>query len=210
MIWAAGAMVLFHTGIPTDTNATLMVGKISRYFLGSIGAIFAILGVIVLPITSGDTALRSLRLMIAESFNIDQTQSKNRIKVSSIIFVVCTAVLIFSKINPDGFNLLWRYFAFTNQSIGVFALAMISAYLMEHHKSYLFALIPGMFYCMIVTSYIFHASIGFGIEPRLGQLFGVSPESYGISYILGAVCTILYAWATIKVGRKRQANKQIS
>lgn len=73
MVWAAGAMVIFSTGrAPLDTAGTLMVGEISKYFMGDIGGLLAVLGVIALPITSGDTAFRSLRLIISEELNIDQ------------------------------------------------------------------------------------------------------------------------------------------
>ena len=207
MVWAAGAMVLFNVGTPVDTSATLMIGEVSRYFLGSIGAVFAILGVIVLPITSGDTAFRSLRLMIAETFNIDQVDYKKRLGISAGIFVVAAGILVFSKSSPNGFNLLWRYFGFTNQLIAVFALAMVSVYLRGHSKNYLISLIPGTFYCMVVASYIFHEKIGFGLESRIGGLFGVDANSYMISYILGAICAILYAWTVAKVGKQRQMGK---
>jgi len=198
MVWAAGAMVLFNSGTSIDTGATLMIGFISREFLGTIGAIFAILGVIVLPITSGDTAFRSLRLMIAEQFDIDQSDSKKRIAVTLAIFVPAMAILIFAKLNPAGFSILWRYFAYTNQTVAIFALAMIAVYLKIHNKNYLVGLIPGMFYTFVTFSYIFHAPIGFGLEGRIGSMFGLSPESYTISYVLAAICTVLYAYATIK------------
>lgn len=204
MVWAAGAMVIFNLGTPVDTNATLMVGEISRHFLGSVGAIFAILGVIVLPITSGDTAFRSLRLMIAETFNIDQTDAKKRLGISSGIFVVAATILLFAKSSPNGFNLLWRYFGFTNQLIAVFALAMISVYLRGKGKNYLISLIPGTFYCAVVASYILHEPIGFGLESRIGSIFGVSSNSYIISYILGIICAIVYAGVIAKVGKQRQ------
>lgn len=207
MTWAAGAMVLFNIGIPTDTSATLMIGEISRYFLGTVGGIFAILGVIVLPITSGDTAFRSLRLMIAETFNIDQTDYKKRMGVSLVIFVFAAIILVFAKAIPSGFNLLWRYFGFTNQLIAVFALAMISVYLQGNSKNHLISLIPGTFYCLVVASYILHEPIGFGLESRIGHLFGLSPESYALSLIIGAICAILYAWAVAKTGKRRQTNK---
>lgn len=198
MVWAAGAMVLFNTGTGTDTSATLMIGEISREFLGSVGAIFAILGVIVLPITSGDTAFRSLRLMVAEQFNIDQSDPKKRVAVTLAIFVPAFAILIFAKLNPAGFNILWRYFAYTNQTVSIFALAMIAVYLKIHNKNYLIGLIPGMFYAFVTFAYIFHAPIGFGLESRIGTMFGLSPESYAISYVLAAICTVLYGYGTIK------------
>lgn len=198
MVWAAGAMVLFNKGTAIDTSATLMIGEISREFLGSIGALFAILGVIVLPITSGDTAFRSLRLMVAEQFNIDQSDPKKRLSLTASIFIPAFLILIFAKINPSGFNILWRYFAYTNQTIAIFALAMITIYLKMHNKNYYISLLPGMFYTFVTFSYIFHAPIGLGLESRIGSIFGLSPENYVISYILASIVTIIYAYASIK------------
>ena len=132
----AGAMVLFNTTAPVDTTATLMVGEISKRFMGSIGGLLAIIGVIVLPITSGDTAFRALRLMIAEQFNIDQSVAIKRVILSIIIFIPAVLILFFAKTNAGGFNMLWRYFGFTNQLVAVFALLMISIYLKAHNKNY--------------------------------------------------------------------------
>lgn len=204
MVWAAGAMILFNRGTAIDTGATLMIGLVSKEFLGSIGAIFAIVGVIVLPITSGDTAFRSLRLMIAEQFNIDQSDYKKRVAVTLAIFIPAIAILIFAKANPAGFNILWRYFAWTNQTVGIFALAMITAYLSINNRNYWVSLIPGMFYTFIISSYIFHAPIGLGLEARIGSMFGLSPDSYLISYALATICVVLYAYGTLK----RSSNKK--
>jgi carbon starvation protein CstA len=202
MAWAAGAMILFNKGTAVTTNATLMIGIISRTFLGKVGAIFAILGVIVLPITSGDTAFRSLRLMIAEQFHIDQIKYSKRLAITVCIFIPAVIILYYAKSSPTGFNILWRYFAFTNQTIGVFAFSMISVYLYMNKKNYFISLIPGMFYCFVVLSYIFHAPIGLGLESRLG----FDPNSYMISYILAAVCTVLYAWGTTKIASNKGTN----
>lgn len=202
MCWAAGAMVLFNRGQALDTNATNMVGIISKEFLGSVGGILAILGVIVLPITSGDTAFRSVRLMVGEAFNIDQSNKSNRVKVTLGIFAPAIAILIFAKSNAGGFNLLWRYFGFTNQLVAVFALAMITVYLLIHNKNHYLTMIPGMFYTFIVMSYISHAEIGLGIEARLGALLGIPPESYLISYAIGAICAVLFAYFITSYGKK--------
>lgn len=204
MIWAAGAMILFGRGTPLDTDATSMVGIISREFMGNIGGLIAIAGVIVLPITSGDTAFRALRLMIAEQFNIDQKDAKKRVGLSLIIFIPAVAILVYAKLSPGGFNLLWRYFGFTNQLVAVFALAMITVYLKTEGKNYFISLVPGTFYSFIVTSYICHENIGLGLEARIGHLFGLSPESYAISYTIGIIVAILYAWKVPKVADKRK------
>lgn len=119
LCWAAGAMILFNRGVDFSTRATAMVGLISR-FLGSIGAFFAILGVIMLPITSGDTAFRSLRLMVGEAFNIDQTVIKNRLLTTLGIFIPAIVILVFAKTSPNGFNLLWQYFGFYQPVCGDF------------------------------------------------------------------------------------------
>lgn len=188
MCWAAGAMVLFNNGQDIKTSPTLMVGIISRDFLGNIGGIFAILGVIVLPITSGDTAFRGLRLMIAEQFNIDQQDYKKRLALTLAIFIPALAILIWAKSSPGGFNVLWRYFAFTNQFVAIFALAMEAVYLYINGKNYIIPLVPGAFYTFITMSFIFHAKIGFGLDERiLGQ-----PNSYALSYAVAGVLTVCY------------------
>jgi carbon starvation protein CstA len=193
-------MILFGRGTDIKTGATLMIGLVSREFLGPIGAIFAIAGVIVLPITSGDTAFRSLRLMLAETFHIDQVNYTKRVTLTAGIFIPAIAILYYAKSNTAGFNILWRYFAFTNQTIAVFALAMISVYLLIHGKNYLISLIPGMFYCFVVLSYIIHAPIGLGLEAKLGM----DPNSYMASYIAAAVLTAGYALFIRTYGTKQK------
>lgn len=194
MVWAAGAMVLYNKGI--DNGATAMIGDVSREFLGSVGSLFAILGVIVLPITSGDTALRSLRLMVAEQFNIDQRSLKKRLGIGAALFVPTAAILIWAKMSPGGFQTLWRYFAFTNQFIAIFALAFITVYLSIHGKNKWVALLPGMFYTFITTSFILHAPIGFRLDSWFGR------TDYLISYIVAAVLTAVYTWATLRYADK--------
>lgn len=198
MCWAAGAMVLFNRGTAIDTNATLMVGIISKEFMGNIGGLIAIIGVIVLPITSGDTAFRSLRLMIAEQFNIEQKSKSKRVILSVILFIPAIAILFFAKSNAGGFNMLWRYFGFTNQLVAVFALAVITVYLKGHGKNYLISLIPGMFYTFIVTSYIMHVDLGFKLDERLGV------SGYTASYVVGIIFVILFVLFTTRKAKTRK------
>lgn len=201
MCWAAGAMVVFNRGVDLSTGATAMVAHISREFLGPMGSYLAILGVIILPITSGDTAFRSLRLMVGEAFNIDQTLIKKRLLVTLAILFPALVILVFAKTAPNGFNLLWQYFGFTNQFVAIFALAMAAVYLKSNQKQVFIALVPGMFYTFIVISYIAHAPIGLGLEGRLGPLLGIDPSSYILSYLLGAGAAILYMVLVLKRGQ---------
>lgn len=173
MAWAAGAMVVFNRGTALDTNATLMVGNISREFMGKIGGLFAIAGVIILPITSGDTAFRSLRLMVAEQINFDQSTAKHRVLLSLVLFIPAVLILFFAKSNAQGFQILWRYFGFTNQLVAVFALALISVYLKMHGKNYFITMIPGMFYAFIVVSYITSADFGLRLPMNVAYVLGV-------------------------------------
>lgn len=204
MVWAAGAMVLFNRHIANpdayknvvgfsglETAPTLMVGIVSKEFMGKLGGLIAIIGVIVLPITSGDTAFRSLRLMIAEQFGVDQKSAIKRVTLSVIIFIPAVAILIYAKLNSNGFNTLWQYFGFTNQLVAVFALLMISIYLKGHGKNYYLSLLPGCFYTFIVTSYIFHSEkLGF----RLDKLLHMDKVANGYiaSYVVGVIAIILF------------------
>ena len=193
MVWAAGAMVIFSQGIvPLDTRATLMVGEISKYFMGNIGGLLAIIGVIVLPITSGDTAFRSLRLIVAEELNIDQKVPAKRIGVALVLFIPAILILVWAKNDPNGFNLLWRYFGFTNQLVAIFALATATSYLLNNNCNYWIALIPELFYAFIVFSFIISdKGVGFGAE-------------YNIAYILGAIISLVIAVLTVRKARKNQ------
>ncbi len=187
MCWAAGAMVLFGRGTDVATAPTIIVGMVSKTFLGPIGGMIAIVGVIVLPITSGDTAFRSLRLMVAEQFNIDQKVSRNRIITTACLFIPAIFVLYYAKQSPQGFNILWRYFAFTNQFVATFALATISVYLYITGKNYLVSLIPGVFYFFVTLSFIFHAPIGLNLDKLVGM-----EGSYTASYALAALFCVGY------------------
>lgn len=200
MCWAAGAMVIFGEGAALNTAPILMVGLISKGFLGTIGGMIAIIGVIVLPITSGDTAFRSLRLMVAEQFNIDQKDFRKRLAITATMFIPAIIVLYYSKSDPAGFNILWRYFSFTNQFVGTFALATISVYLYLNKKNYLIALLPGVFYFFVTLSFIFHAPVGLKLDERLG----LAPTSYTASFILAALCSIGYVWFVRKHSEKEK------
>lgn len=205
MAWAAGAMVLFNmaqvneagdalvAGAALNHNTTRMVGVISRQFMGNIGGLLAIIGVIVLPITSGDTAFRALRLQIAERFNIDQKPYHKRISLAAALFVPAIAILVYAKMDANGFSILWRYFGFANQALAVFALGMASVYLAVHKKNYWIAFIPMLFYTFVVFAFIFHADIGLNLDKLLG-LTKDNPNVYTASYILAGLVTAAYAW----------------
>ena len=192
MIWAAAAMGIYNKGIDAGLiGKPAVIGLVANDMLGTIGGLIAIVGIIVLPITSGDTALRSARLMIADHLHISQKSMKNRLSLSIGIFIGVLIILIFAKLSPNGFNVLWQYFAWANQTIAVFAFAMIAIYLKRHGRAYLISLIPGMFYVYIITSYIFGAKIGFRLP-------------YMAANVIGIAAALIYGYVVSKEGSKQQ------
>lgn len=190
MIWAAAAMGVMNLGLADAlTSPTEVCGIVANNLLGTVGGIIAIIGIIVLPVTSGDTALRSLRLIIADTIKSDQSKAKNRLGISLSIFAVVAAILVFAKLNAGGFNILWRYFAWANQTISVFAFALIVVYMMKNKQPFILSLIPGMFYMFVISSFILNASIGFNLN-------------WTISYIIGGVITVIYAVMVIVCGKR--------
>lgn len=190
MIWAAAAMGIYYKGVPAElVGKPAIIGLVANDMLGTIGGLIAVLGVIVLPITSGDTALRAARLMIADAIGYDQSKAKNRVTLSICIFIPVIAILIFAKLNAEGFNVLWQYFAWANQTIAVFAFAMITLYLYKLKKPYIMSLIPGMFYMYIISTYLLNAKIGFNLP-------------LGIATIAGIVLAFVYAYLIIRTGKK--------
>ena len=197
MIWAAAAMGIMATAsADATTPATAIIGIVARDMLGSVGGFIAILGVIVLPVTSGDTALRGLRLMVSDYLNIDQKPAKNRLMVSAVIFVLVAGILVWAKSSPQGFTILWRYFAWSNQTIALFAFGIIAIYLFGRGFKYapFMSMLPGAWYAFITFSYICNASIGFNLPLTL-------------SYILGVVFAIVYCVALFVKGKKIRESK---
>jgi carbon starvation protein CstA len=164
--------------------------------LGSFGGFLAILGVIVLPITSGDTALRSLRLMISEFLHYDQKPTQNRLIICVPIFALVAGILYWAKSSPGGFAVLWRYFAWSNQTLAVFAFAIAAIYLIAkgHTVAPFMALLPGAWYVFITMSYISNASIGLNL-------------SYDVSTWIGVALAALYCVVTWKKGQSLREAK---
>ena len=200
MSWAGAAMGVVNSGIATEENlfksAAVVVGIIAKDMLGNIGGMVAVLGVIVLAITSGDTALRSLRLMIADALHIDNKKKANTFVLALIIFAIVAFVLYYAKTDKSGFALLWRYFSWANETIAVFAFAMIAVYMIKNNMPYLMAIVPGTFYMYMISTYILHAPIGFGLD-------------YMFSYILAAVCAGFYAFSVVKFGKSLSSTRNL-
>ncbi len=135
-------------------TAPQLVNLVCSSWLGIVGGTLALLGVVAAPITSGDTAFRSARLIIAEALHFEQKSMARRLAISVPLFVVSLLLLIWQMKNPNGFNVLWQYFGWFNQTLSVFTLWMITVYLASNKKAYVITLIPAVFMTVVCTSFL--------------------------------------------------------
>lgn len=146
-------------------NPAIIVNRICHSWLGSVGAILAILGVVAAPLTSGDTALRCARLIAADFMKVKQDKIMKRMMLCLPIFAISIALMFID------FNVIWRYFAWTNQTLAVFTLWTITVWLGKRKKNYWITLLPAMFMTVVCTSYILMAPEGFN-APQLPSVLG--------------------------------------
>jgi len=182
LIWAAIAMAFFGGAAELNdsvaangNNPAWAVDVISRTTLGKIGAILAILGVVAAPITSGDTAFRSARLIIADMFNIDQKPLRKRFAVCLPLFAVG---FVLTQID---FDIIWRYFAWSNQTLAVVTLWAIYVWLKRRGKNVWVALVPAVAMTYIVTSYVFISQQFIGLGSIWVSYVGAAVVSAGIA-----------------------------
>ena len=178
LIWAAAATYFFHENGMSENNAAVVVDAVTKEWLGTVGGILAVLGVIAAPITSGDTAFRSARLMVADFLHMEQKSISKRLLICIPMFLIAVGILIYSMKDQDGFDMIWRYFAWSNQTLAVFTLWALSMYLLQQKKPYIVTLLPALFMTMVCATYIFVAPEGFGL-------------SYSVSLLMGGVVTLI-------------------
>ncbi len=161
LIWAAAAITFTrgYTGLQEflgSGSPAILVNDISEGWLGKFGGLLAILGVIAAPITSGDTALRSARLIAADFLGVKQKRIIKRLLISVPIFVLCFIIMLMP------YDALWRYFAWCNQVLSVFTLWSVTVYLAKNRRLYIVSLVPALFMTAVTVTYIFFAPEGFG------------------------------------------------
>ena len=184
LVWATVAMWFFYDS-PTPgyeqlaaakgfhTSAPMVVTTVCQDWLGMLGGVLAILGVVAAPITSGDTAFRSARLIVASALKLNQKPKMNRLYVCLPIFVVSIALLAWQSSNPDGFNVIWQYFGWSNQTLSVFTLWAITVYLVRKNKPYVITLLPALFMTGVCSTYLFISKQAFGLQEDLAYFLGI-------------------------------------
>lgn len=181
LVWAAAGVAFYGTtellNDALANGASNVVYEISTGVLGTFGGILAIVGVIVCPITSGDTAFRSARLILAETFKLNQKKIKNRLVITIPLLVVGGLLTWFAIANDSGFQTVWRYFSWSNQTLAMVALWVATAYLLKKGKyrfGSLLTALPATFMTAVSATYILMAKEGFKLDQT-------------VSYIIGAV-----------------------
>jgi len=172
MIWAAASMAFF--GGTEGLAATLgnggpavVVNEISTTILGTVGGVLALLGVVACPITSGDTAFRSARLVIADALNFNQSKTLNRFYIAIPLFAVGIALTMID------FGIVWRYFSWSNQTLAMIVLWASAAYLAQKGKLHWICTVPATFMTGVTTAYILQAKEGFKLAAGLSNSVGV-------------------------------------
>lgn len=168
LIWAAVSSYFFFDGGMAECGATgaqapEVVTSVAKSWLGVFGGVLAILGVVAAPITSGDTAFRSARIILADYFRFDQKKKANRLYMSVPLFAGAALLLWFNIADENGFNIIWRYFGWMNQTLSCFTLWALTVWLTRHSKKphFLVALIPAAFMTSVCVTYICIDKIGF-------------------------------------------------
>jgi carbon starvation protein CstA len=173
LIWCALALSFFGSVEALSEAVSAggpgaIVYDTSIGLLGVFGGIVAFLGVVILPITSGDTAFRSSRLIMAEYFNMPQKSIRNRLLMALPLFVLGA---ILTQVD---FGIIWRYFGFANQTTAVMMLWTASAYLLRHNKLHWVATVPAMFMTTVVITFILNNnSLGLGLGIDIATTMGI-------------------------------------
>ena len=174
MIWAAAAIWYYKEKGYGESQASI-VYFITETWMGKVGSILAMLGVVFAPITSGDTALRSARLILADFLKMDQSKITQRLMISVPVFIATALIIVYSLSDAEGFNIIWRYFGWSNQALSVFTLWSVTVYMVINNKPWIMALLPALYMTVVCTTYLF-------IAPECLHLNAT------LSYILGGVC----------------------
>ncbi|MEA4903060.1 carbon starvation protein A, partial [Desulfitobacterium sp.] len=196
LIWAAISMSFFggirelgEVMVAQKGNAAWVVNEISNSLLGKFGAILAILGVVAAPITSGDTAFRSARLTVGDLLRFNQKPIRNRLIITIPLFAVG---FLLTKIN---FDVVWRYFAWSNQTLATVVLWTITVYLFQKRKPYWITLLPALFMTAVVTTYIMLAPEGLALS---------KPVSYATGFAVTALVFSTFLFYTRKFTKIKQ------
>lgn len=194
LVWAAAGVTCYESSkdlLMAGAGSSVVVYDVCKRTMGEFGGVIAMLGVIACPISSGDTSFRSARLVISDWLKIDQKDIFKRMLISILLLGVAAIVL-----NID-YNVVWRYFSFSNQSLATIVLWAETVYLYQNKRNYYITLVPAVFMTSVVSTYFILA------KECLGH--------FGIPYNIGMIAGILIAFCTLMifVNYKRKFDSEI-
>jgi carbon starvation protein CstA len=166
-------------------TAPNVVEKVCTGWLGFFGGVLAIFGVVAAPITSGDTAFRSARLIIADALHLSQKGVQKRLLVAIPMFAAAIALLVWQMENPDGFNTIWQWFGWSNQTLAVFTLWTITVYLVQQKKPFIITLVPALFMTVVCATFLLVSPMALGLDTTV---------SYGGSVVSLIIACIWFLW----------------
>ncbi len=219
LIWATASMYFFYYGgwrevVDAETvnlfvsqhadggktlvqffDAPTVVKYICSGWLGVFGGVLAMLGVVAAPITSGDTAFRSARLIIAEFIGLEQRTIRKRLYVCIPVFGAGLLLLFWQMENPDGFNVIWQYFGWANQTLSVFTLWTLTVYLTLRKKPFVITLIPAVFMTVVCSTFLLVSRQAFALDHSIALPFGIA---------VAALSLLWFGWWKRNVRTKRE------
>ena len=195
LIWATVASYFFYGkpepafqlipgGAEALNDAPSIVNLVCREWLGVFGGILALLGVVAAPITSGDTALRSARLIIADFLRLEQKSVQKRLYICIPLFAAVFALLIWQMGDSSGFEKIWSWFGWSNQALSVFTLWAVTVYLAQKKKCFWITLVPALFMTWVCTTFLMFTPNAFGLDIYL---------SYGIGSAAAIVAIVWFS-----------------
>ena len=195
LVWAAAAIKFAgsYEALAALGNPSIVVNNVCTSWLGTLGAVLAILGVVAAPISSGDTALRSARLTAAEMMGFNQHKLWRRLAVSLPLFALCALLMCID------FSVLWRYFAWCNQSLACLTLWAVTVWLARSGRFFWIAFLPAVFMTLVVTAYILVAPEGFSL-PQL--------PSVAAGLVAAALSVLIFFRWKRKFAARKAAEKQ--
>lgn len=199
MIWAAAALAIYNLDASNlKLPGPAVLGNIATHFLGTWMGGVTVFAIVVLAVTSGDTALRSSRLSVGEMFRIDQVKVATRVFTCLPLILVVAGLLWWSNLSAKTFNNLWNYFAWGNQMISATTLMAATVWLLRRGKiaCSLITLLPGFFMTMVIVSFILWTP-GTG-----GQPWGLVPGGMPLEWALlvASMVSALFVWYVFRRG----------
>lgn len=204
LVWAAAGVAFYgSTQLLNDAlqnGASNVVYEISTGVLGVFGGVLAVAGVIICPISSGDTAFRSARLILAETFKTDQKKIKNRLFITIPLLAVGGLLTWFAIVNDNGFQTIWRYFSWSNQTLAMIALWVSTSYLLKkcrYRFGSLLTALPATFMSAVSVTYILTAKEGFRLSTAI---------AYPVGAIFAVTLFIIYMVYLVKRLKEKSIN----